>query len=179
LDLEGAHIEPDNTAFTPLDFYKYPYTHSLVAVLVWSLVFGGVYYALRRNSRAAVVVAAAVLSHWVLDFITHRPDLPLAPGGELRVGLGLWNSVAATVLVEGALFAAAVALYARLTRPLDRSGMYGLWLLVVLLCVIYAANILGPPPPDERSLAYAGLLQWIFVPWMSWIDRHRTVRVPS
>lgn len=173
LGLEAARIAPGDTAFTPLDFYRYPYTHSLAAVLVWSVAFGGVYYALKRNAKAARIVGAAVLSHWVLDFVTHRPDLPLLPGFDTRVGLGLWNNVTASVAVEGLLFIGAVAVYAHISRARDNSGRYGLWALVAFLGVIYVANLVGPPPPDETALAYAGLLQWLFVPWMYWIDRHR------
>jgi hypothetical protein len=176
LGLEGARIVPGDTAFTPLDFYNYPYTHSLAAVVAWSVGFGAVYYTLKRNTKAALVLGAAVLSHWVLDFITHRPDLPLVPGVDARVGLGLWNSVAATVVVEGLLFIGAVAVYAQATRARDNAGRYGLWALVAFLCMIYVANLLGPPPPDEKALAFVGLLQWIFLPWMYWLDRHREGR---
>jgi membrane-bound metal-dependent hydrolase YbcI (DUF457 family) len=178
LGLEGAHIAPGDTAFTPLDFYHYPYTHSLAAVFVWSVAFGTVYYALKRNAKAARILGAAVLSHWILDFITHRPDLPLLPGFDTRVGLGLWNTVAGSVAVEGLLFIGAVALYTRTTMARDSAGRYGLWALVAFLGLIYIANLLGPPPPDEKALAYAGLLQWLFVPWMYWIDRHREAKQP-
>ncbi len=173
LGLEGARIAPGATAFTPLDFYNYPYTHSLVAVVVWSIAFGAVYYAVKDNAGAALILGIAVLSHWVLDFITHRPDLPLMPGIETRAGLGLWNSVAATVVVEGLLFVGAIVLYAQTTRAVDTVGSFGLWSLVAFLVIIYIANIVGPPPPDENVLAYAAMLQWLFVPWMYWIDKHR------
>jgi hypothetical protein len=179
MGIEATRIEPGNTAFTPLDFYHYPYTHSLAAVLVWSLLFGGVYYVMRRNVPAAVILGLAVLSHWVLDFITHRPDLPLAPGGEIYAGLGLWNNVAATLIVEGALFAAAVVLYSRFTVEKDRIGKYALRALIAFLVVIYMANAFGPPPPNVQAIAYAGLLQLLFIPWMYWIDRHRTVRATT
>jgi hypothetical protein len=105
LGLEHVRIDPGNTVFTPLDFYDYPISHSLLAVLGWAAGFGVVYYAVRRSGRNALILGALVLSHWVLDFISHRPDLPLIPGMETRVGLGLWNSFAASVMVETALFA--------------------------------------------------------------------------
>ena len=89
LGLEHVRIAPGNTVFTPLDFYDYPISHSLLAVLGWSVGFGLVYYAVRRSGRNALILGAIVLSHWVLDFISHRPDLPLIPGMETRVGLGL------------------------------------------------------------------------------------------
>ncbi|HXG00945.1 MAG TPA: metal-dependent hydrolase [Bacteroidota bacterium] len=173
LGIEGARIDPGNTAFTPLDFYHYPYTHSLAAVLGWAVAFGGTYYMLKRDLRAAGVLAVAVLSHWVLDFITHRADLPLLPGSDLKLGLGLWNSVAASMLVEGLLFVGAIAVYARTTRAHNKRGSFRLWSLIAFLGMIYVANIVGPPPPDEKALAFVGLLQWLFVPWMYWVDSNR------
>ena len=109
--LEHVRIAPGITAVVPLDFYDYPYSHSLLATVVWALAFALIYFALRRYPRGAWVVAGAVVSHWLLDLLTHRPDLPLAPGGDTVVGLGLWNSFAGTVIVEGGLFLIGVAIY--------------------------------------------------------------------
>jgi hypothetical protein len=175
LGVEEVRIDPGNTAVTPLDFVSYPWTHSLLLVLVWSVAFALFYRAWTGYDRGTWVVGALVLSHWVLDFVTHRPDLPLAPG-EAKVGLGLWNSVPATLLVEGALFAAGVVLYATLTRPRNRTGSVALWALVALLVAIYAANLLGPPPPSPRAIGVVGLLGWLFLPFAVWIDRNRQPR---
>src|SRR5687768_4256927 len=92
MGIEHVRIDSGNTAFTPLDFYDYPYTHSLLNVIGWSILAGTIHWLRRKSWRDATVVGLAVLSHWVLDFVTHRPDLPLWPGGPM-VGLGLWNSV--------------------------------------------------------------------------------------
>ena len=86
--VEQVEIVPGITRVSPFDFTDYPISHSLLMLLVWSVVVGGIYYALRRYRRGALVIAAAVISHWILDFIVHSPDLPLRPGGELRLGLG-------------------------------------------------------------------------------------------
>ena len=126
LGLEHVRIDPGNTRLTPLDFYDYPWTHSLLAAVVWGTLFAGVWYLRKRQLPTALLLAGLVASHWVLDWITHRPDLPLYPGGGPKVGLGLWNSVAGTVVVEGALFAGGVALYLQATRALDRVGQYAL-----------------------------------------------------
>jgi membrane-bound metal-dependent hydrolase YbcI (DUF457 family) len=169
---ETVRIDPGNTAFTPLDFVSYPWTHSLLMVLVWAVAFALAYRARTGWSRGAWVVGALVVSHWLLDLVAHRPDLPLAPGGP-KVGLGLWNSVPATILVEGALFVAGVYLYASGTAARNRRGRIALWALVAFLVIVYAMNELGPPPPSPRAVGWAGLLMWLFVPWGAWIDRNR------
>ena len=170
--IEHVRIAPGITAFTPLDFYDYPVTHSLLAVLGWSVAAAIVYWLFRKSIRDAAIVGALVLSHWVLDFITHRPDLPLWPNGP-KVGLGLWNSIPATMVVECGLFIASLWIYLRTTRARDRIGSIALWALVIFLGVVYATNLVSPPPPDVRTLAWVGLAQWLFVPWGWFIDRHR------
>jgi hypothetical protein len=117
-----------------------------------------------------------VISHWVLDALTHRPDLPLYPGSPTYVGLGLWNSRAGTVLVEGASFALGSMLYIHATRPCDRVGIIALWSFIAVLVLIYLVNLFGPPPPSVRAIATAGLSLWLFVVWAYWLDRHRQAR---
>jgi membrane-bound metal-dependent hydrolase YbcI (DUF457 family) len=170
--IERVRIAPGITVVTPLDFEHYPWSHSLLMVLVWGVLFAAVYFLIRRDRRASLVLGLAVVSHWVLDWLTHRPDLPLAPGAE-RVGLGLWNSFAGTVIVELGLFALGVYLYARATRARDRIGSWALWSLVAFLAAIYAGNLFGAPPPDVMAIAWVGQAQWLLVAWGYWIDRHR------
>lgn len=173
LGIEHVRIEPGNTVATPLDFYDYPFTHSLAGVLLWSLLLGSVYFMLKKDRRAALMVGLGVFSHWVLDFITHRPDLPLAPGSNIFFGLGLWNSLAGTLLLEGGLFIIGVVLYVRCTRPLDRIGVLSFWGLITFLVLVYLGNLFGPPPPETNALGYVGLAMWLFVAWGYWIDWHR------
>jgi hypothetical protein len=173
LGLEHVRIDPGNTAVTPLDFYDYPISHSLLTSLGWSLLFGVVYYAIRKNTIAAIVLGAGVFSHWVLDFVSHRPDLPIAPGIHIFLGLGLWYSLPATMIVEGLMFIGGILLYLRSTQPTDRIGTYAFWGLIVFLVFIWMANTFGPPPPDVNALGYAGLSLWLLVAWAYWIDRHR------
>lgn len=174
--VEHVAIVPGITRVTPLAFTSYPISHSLLAVVGWAGLFSLVYYVLRRYPRGAWVCGAAVISHWVLDLIVHRPDLPLAPGTATRVGLGLWNSMPATLVVELGIFAAGTALYCRATRAVDRSGTLGLWALVAFLLAIYAANLFGSPPPDVTTLAWVGQAQWLLIFWGYWVDRHRRPR---
>lgn len=173
LGLETVRVAPGITAMTPLDFVSYPISHSLLTALGWSVLFGAAVFALRRHKGAALVAGVAVLSHWILDYLTHRPDLPLTPGGEARVGLNLWGSILATVIVEGLLFAAGVFLYARATVARDRKGRYGFAALVVFLAVVYLVNIFGPPPPSASAVAWGAQAIWLLVLWGYWIDRHR------
>lgn len=176
LGIEKVAIVPGTTAVTPLDFVSYPITHSLLADIGWAFVFSGVYYVLRKDSRGAFWIWVCVLSHWALDAISHRPDMPLYPGGGPLIGLGLWNSVAATMFVESAMFAIGIFIYVKVTRARDRTGIYAFWSFIILLTVIYIVNIFAPPPPNPRALAIGALAAWLFVPWAYWIDRHRPVR---
>jgi len=171
--VEHVVIAPGTTRVTPLDFTDYPVTHSLAAAVLWGALVGAAHFALRRSRRSALVCAALVPSHWLLDVVVHRPDLPLAPGGGLKLGLELWRSLPATLAVELALLAVGVAIYARSTRPSDRTGRFSLVGLVTFLLVIYLANVFGPPPPSVTAIAWAGQLQWLLVLWGYWIDRHR------
>jgi membrane-bound metal-dependent hydrolase YbcI (DUF457 family) len=176
LGIESVKIDPGNTAVTPLDLHDYPWSHSLVTSLAWSAVFATAFWAATRYGRGAVVLAVGVFSHWVLDFVTHRPDLPLYPGSPQSVGLGLWNAPTATMAVEGAMFVLGVAIYARTTRALNWRGAFALWSLVVLLAAFYAMTVLGPPPSSVSFIKYGGLSGWLFVPWAWWIDHNRDLR---
>ncbi len=176
--VERVRLDPGNTAVTPLDFERYPFTHGAVAVVLWAVAFGAAYLARTGYRRGAVVAGALVASHWVLDAIVHRPDLPLLWDGT-KVGLGLWNSVPATFAVELGLLALGVVLYARAAPARDAVGRWALAGLVAFLVAVYLANVLGPPPPSERAIAVGGFAQWIFVAWGAWIDRHRGAAAPS
>ena len=176
LGLEHVRIDPGNTAFTPLDFYDYPISHSLLAVLGWAIGFGLIYFFLRRETRGALVLSACVLSHWLLDALTHRPDLPLVPGGATLVGLGLWNHFAATVAVESALFLVGIFLYTRTALARDRLGRFAFWGLIIFLGGIWLANMFSPLPPSVTAIAVAALALWFTVPWAYWIDRHHQTR---
>jgi hypothetical protein len=174
LGIESVRIAPGATAVTPLIFEHYPISHSLVAAIGWGLGLGAVYALIRNNMRGAILVAALVVSHWLLDLIVHVPDLPLTPGMDTVVGLGLWQSKAATLAVEVPIFAAGVWLYATSTRATDKVGSYGLMGLVGFLALIHAGNLLGPPPPNVTAIAWVGQAQWLLVAWAYWVDEHRS-----
>jgi FtsH-binding integral membrane protein len=173
--VEHVTIAPGDTPFTPLRFDGYPVSHSLLTLALWGAALAGLHWARKRNPRAALLLGLLVLSHWVLDYATHRPDLPLVPWSSRVLGLGLWYSVPATLVVEVTLFAAGVWLYLGATRARDRVGRYGTAALVGFLIVIYLANVFGPPPPSVAAIAWAGLLgAALILAWAVWVDRHRS-----
>ena len=174
LGVESVRVVPGLMPASALDFVHYPFTHSLVSVALWAAAVGGIYYLATRRLGGATVVGALVLSHWVLDLLVHRPDLPLWPGSAHRVGLGLWHSVAVTLVLELGFLAFGLAVYTRVTRPRDRIGRWGLWTMVLVLVAFFLSSFAGPPP-SESALGFGGLVLWLFVPWAYWIDRHRTV----
>jgi hypothetical protein len=172
LGVEHVRIVPGLMAASPFDFTSYPISHSLVAQLGWGAVIGLIYFVWKRDRRNALLVGALVPTHWILDFIAHRPDMPVYPGGP-KYGLGMWNSVPLTLAVEYVLFAAGIALYLSATRAKDKAGHLVFWSLAVFLGVVYAGSLSGPPPPNIQVLAPAGLAMWLTVPWAAWADRHR------
>jgi len=170
---EQVRIHPGDTKFTPLEFVSYPISHSMVTAVGWSILFAAVYWAVSKYKRGAIVVAIGVFSHWILDVVSHRPDMPIAPGMSLKVGLGLWNSVAATCVVEASMFVLAVWIYGSMTRPKDRIGRFSYLAYVVFLAIMYVANVFSPPPPSVHAIAVFSLFVWLFPIWAAWFDAHR------
>ena len=173
LGIERVNVSPGSMAANPLDFVYYPFSHSLAMAIVWGLVVGGVYFARKKDARSAMIVGLLVLSHWILDFPMHAPDLPLWPGSSVKLGLGAWRSIPLTIALELIVFIPGLAIYLRTTRARDRIGSWALWAMVVLLVFIFFSGFLSAPPPSGRAIGYAALSLWLFVPWSYWIDRHR------
>jgi hypothetical protein len=174
--IEHAGLTPPFPRYFPLNAYDNPITHSLTMDVVWAGACAAVYLMVRRDRRGAITVAAAVLSHWVLDFVTHRPDMSLVPGVDLKVGLTLWNSVAGTFVVEGGLWAIAVAAYVRATRPTAPAGVYCLWLLVVSMTMWFVVTPFAPTPAGDFSARVITVFLTVHLLVVSLayvIDRHR------
>lgn len=173
LGIEQVAIEPGNTRFTPLNFISYPYSHSLVALAGWGLMIGIAYRAIAGGRRTVWVLSALVVSHWLLDVVTHRPDMPLYPDGP-TFGLGLWQSVPATMFVETAMYAGGLWVYAQTTRPRDAVGKWGFVGFASLLMFAYLANAFGGAPPTVDALWIAALVGVALLTALAWwIDRHR------
>ena len=176
LGWEEARLLPSANPFLGLWLDHIPISHSLVALCAWGLLFGFVYFKRTTYMRGAVVSGVLVLSHWVLDWVTHRPDMPLYPGGPV-LGLGLWNSVPGTVVAEGLMLLAALAIYVQTTRARDRIGSFGFWGLIVLLAGSYGASLFPTTPPPLTAIAIGGIVfGWLFVLLAWWVDRHRDLR---
>lgn len=174
LGWERARIQPGITRFNDLDLQYIPWSHSLVMTLGWAALFAALYWRRSRYRAGVIAVAAGVASHWVLDWVTHRPDMPLAPGDSPLLGLGLWNYPLATVVIESVLFGAALWLYTRTTRPRDRTGRYAFWAFAGLLALAFAGDALSDAPtPNPPALAWGGLTGWLFPFWAAWFDSHR------
>jgi len=177
--VERVAVEPGAMAFTPLVFESYPWSHSLLTAGAWAALLAGLARWRRAPSRAAWVVAVLVVSHWVLDAATHAPDLPLWPGPSPRLGLGLWHSIPATLLVEGTLWAGAVTVYLRSFRQRDGAARLAFWSLVLTSTALWVAGPWSPPPPSARALAGFALIAWALIPWAAWADRHAGARFAS
>jgi hypothetical protein len=168
LGVERVEIDPA-LGGAPLVFVHYPISHSLLGALGWGALLGVAYFAVSRQRRGAWAVGLLVISHWVLDLLVHRPDLPLLFAGGPALGLGLWNLPVAAQVLEIALFAACFAVYLR--TPAGRSAGLKPWVLAALLIVIQIGNALGPPPPSMEAIAWVGQAQWLLVAAGYWADR--------
>jgi hypothetical protein len=180
MDMEHFRIIPGITKWVPFDFYDYPLSHSLFMALAWSALLGLVYLWLAKDSRGAWIIGGLVLSHWFLDLIVHRPDLPIWPVDNTgmpiaKYGFGLWNSLIGTLVVEGALFAAGFWIYKKSTKALDQIGGAGLWAFAGVLLVLYGMDFKMAPPNNPNLVSLMGFLQLLFVAWAIWIDDHRKV----
>lgn len=173
--VERVSIVPGATAFNALVFDYYPWSHSLVMALVWGIVLAGFARAADVPRSVAPLLIALVLSHWVLDLITHVPDLPLWPGRSPRLGLSLWNSIPATFVVEGLMWVAGILIYLRSHRIEGPGRRIAFWSLMAVCTLMWASSPWSPPPASARQLALFGLVGWIIIPWSAWADGSRVV----
>lgn len=171
LGLESVKIESGNTVVTPLNFISYPISHSMFSVIIWGILFGIVYYLIKKNLRGSILLGVLVFSHWLLDLLTHRPDLQLFPWSDYKVGLGLWNSFAGTVVIESLIFILGVFIFYKVSKLQSKSRKILFWSLVIFLAAIYVMNLYEPPPPSAEPIAFVGLAQWLLIAWAYWIDR--------
>ena len=179
LHVEKVAISPGYTKTNAYEFLYYPYTHSLLMGVVWGLLLGGIYWLFKRDKQGALIVGLCVLSHWFFDLIVHVADLPLTPFGNYKVGLGLWNHVAVTVVLETAIFLIGLYIYSTFTRAKNRIGKWGLWVLVILLLLLYFSNTFGPTPPDSVMLVFVSstILMGLLISLAYWVDKNRELNI--
>lgn len=178
MGLESVSVETASNPFLRLHFDSYPISHGLVAVIAWATLYASIYFGLVRYVAGAIVIWIGVVSHWLLDYIVHRPDLPLSVNSNRLLGLGLWNHRWQTIAVELLLLIIGVWVYARETRAKDKIGSYGFGAFIVMLLAAYAGAAFGPPPSSVKKLAIVTLFTWLFIPLAWWFDDHRELREP-
>jgi len=174
LGWEHVSIIPNANPFLRFEFDSYPLSHGLVAVVGWATLYASIYFGVTRYVAGAIVVWIGVVSHWLLDYIVHLPDLQIYAQSRM-FGLGLWQHRWLTILLEFGLFAIGIGIYQNRTKPKDKVGLYGFAGFVAILLLAYAGVILGPAPGSVKKLALFTLITWIAVPLAWWFDSHRTI----
>ncbi len=172
--VEKVRITPGITATNPLDLYYMPYTHSLVGALLWSgVAFIGYKVARRGSSLAALLVAAAVFSHWVLDLIVHRPDLPVYDN-TYKLGFGLWNYPALAFALEASLLFVGIFLYLRASKAVSPTGKFGMPMFGILLLIVQGIVFFGAPPSSPSAAAITALLSYVLLAAVAyWLEQKR------
>jgi hypothetical protein len=177
---EQVSIQPNPNPFLRLSFDSYPISHGLVAAIGWATLFASIYFGIARYLAGAIAVWVGVVSHWVLDYVVHRPDLPLyASTGRLYTagnrlfGLSLWNHRWITIAVEVLMLAAGVVIYLWTTKAKDQIGNIAFYAFVFVLVGLYAFVVFGPPPKSVKQLAIGSLCTWLFAVWAWFFDSHR------
>lgn len=177
--VEHAKIIPGATVVSPFEFYDYPLSHSELGAVMWATAVFLAYWLWPKGDRTqrkrpAFILSVAIFSHFILDVISHRPDMTISGNNSSILGLSLWNSLAGTMIVELGLLFIGSALYMSATYSVSSSGKYGFALMILILMVLYIGNIFGPPPPDMISVAVtitAGQLALVALAF--WVDRNR------
>lgn len=177
LGIERLNIVENFTQSTHFELEYMPFTHSLVAFLIWaSLAYAFFRWVIVKSNSVAIVVALAVMSHWLLDVVVHTPDMPVWSDASLKLGLGLWNNAVATYLLEAALLVAGLCLYLRSTSATSKTGKYGMGVFVVVLLLVNIVNIFGPLQGDSKVvLAVTAVAAYLlFAAVAFWLDPKRS-----
>jgi membrane-bound metal-dependent hydrolase YbcI (DUF457 family) len=177
--IEHVQFKPGMGAANYLSASDIAMSHSLLMDALWAGFLAAAWFVRRRSTLGAWVLFGAVLSHWLLDWVSHRPDMPLAPGAQSYFGLGLWASIPGTVVIEGGCWLLAIILYTRATHPKSRAGVYAYWIVIALLTLAWYNNIAGPPPRDPHTAPFASFILFsLAVAWAYWMNRVRPMREP-
>jgi hypothetical protein len=177
--ITGIEYTSNKPVVTQNNVLDIAFSHSLLMVAIWAALFAAAYFLYQRDkhpkqdARESFVLFVVVLSHWLLDAASHRHAL--APGVDKYFGLGLWNSLPATIIVEGGLWLLALILYIRATHPGKRVGVYAFWPVVVFLTYAWIGNIKSGPPPPEAVIGSL-IFFLLLIAWAYWMNRVRPAR---
>lgn len=175
--IERMNIVEKFTQSTHFELEYMPFTHSLLASVLWAVAAYAVFrWVVVKKQSVAVVVALAVFSHWLLDLPVHTPDLPLWSDASPKLGFGLWNNAVATYLLEAGLLLLALWMYLRSTKATTTIGKYGMPVFIGFLLLVNVSNIFGPLMVDSKAgLAVFALSSYfLFAAVAFWLDRKRS-----
>jgi len=181
LGVEKVRIVPGITRTNPLDLYYMPYTHSLDGAIVWAVAGGIVYWLFRRVEGwpGAAVVSAAVFSHWILDLLVHRPDLPLYDD-RLKIGLGLWNYPLPALTLELVILFGGMYPYLRATKAITAGGRYGMIVFGLVMTCVQVVVFFGSPPNSDRAAAVTALSSYcVFAAVAYWLEKKRVPKADT
>lgn len=174
LNVELVSVKQGITEFTPLEFVHYPYSHSLFMSVVWGLFLSFIFFLNKKSIKTLILIFTLVVSHWILDFITHTKDLPLMLNSETKVGLGLWNYYYSSFAFESGMFTIGIYLYIHSKRKLNEKINKSFWYLIVFLTIIHFANAFAPKPIEgtpASAIAAPALAMWLLVIWAYYSDK--------
>jgi len=173
--IETVRIVPGFTAYGPVQFLSFPWSHSLLMLAVWGILFGLIYRLYTDDNRGALIVGALVVSHWGLDLISHGPDVPLYPGSA-KFGFGLSGHPIANDVVEVGLLAVGTVIYERLTRGGDTKGRYSFWAMILIVLLMWIGGTFGTPPRSVGALWFSALFVIVaIVVAARYVDSHRSI----
>jgi hypothetical protein len=180
--VEKVRIIENFFGLSPLDLYFMPFSHGLPSAILLSLVIGGIVAAFMRAHRAAIVlaVAATAFSHWLLDLIVHRPDLPLWLD-DMKVGFGLWQFPFVSVPTEIALMLLGVWIYDRAAPSPTRAGTIALWAFGFAMAGLQVQHtFLASHPAAPEGFAQLSLFGYVLLTVLaSGVDYLRKEKRPS
>ncbi len=177
LGIERLNIVENFTQSTHFELEYMPFTHSLLASILWAGAAYGLFrWVIVKKNSVALVVALAVFSHWLFDLVVHTPDLPLWSDASFKLGFGLWNSATATYALEAIILLSALWLYLRSTSASTTLGKYGMTIFAILLLLVNVVNIFGPLQGDSKLvLAITALTSYfLFAAVAFWLDTRRS-----
>ncbi|MCE9599853.1 MAG: hypothetical protein K8S54_17975 [Spirochaetia bacterium] len=176
--VERMEIVPGFTEVNAFVLSYMPYSHSLVAALFWSVVYGAACAFLIKKLgfvRALLICGAAVFSHYILDVLVHTPDMPILSGTGMKLGLGIWKNRIATIIVEGAFLSLAWFAYIRMSQPGPGAvGKYGASVFFGFLVALTVATPFMPVPKTIFELSAQALAGYVIIALLArWIDSKR------